>query len=91
MDFPYFLFHLLSLNKPLSSSGTAIDAQDIRPCQEDGVDSPYCDFAESYYNWGVFENAMKWSNMEPEYNTFQTYNMELSFAWSEVKVKQILD
>ena len=49
------------------------------------MDSPYCDFAESYYNWGVFENAMKWSNMEPEYNTFQTYNMELSFAWSEVK------
>ena len=73
-----FLFTLPTL------PGTAIDAQDIRPCVEDDEDSPYCDFAESYYNWGVFENAMKWANMEPEYNTFQTYNMELSFQWTEV-------
>ena len=54
-------------------------------CWLQGYDSPYCAFARDSFNYGVTENAMKWPQMEPQENNFNTYDIEQMFNWSQQK------
>lgn len=53
----------------------------ISECWVDGHDTPYCDFAQYNFNWGVSEYGMKWRDLEPEYDNLDTWVVDNVLNW----------
>ncbi|XP_059087514.1 anti-sigma-I factor RsgI6-like [Tigriopus californicus] len=65
--------------------GTALVADRISECWNNGGDNAYCSFARENFNFAVTENAMKWRLWEPEYDNFNSYGVENMLKWLEAK------
>ena len=59
-------------------------AYKISACWQAGSDDPYCTFARDNFNFALAENAMKWRNFEPQYDVYDTYNLDNMMDWVAV-------
>ena len=62
--------------------GTAIKANYISTCLEQGIDDQYCEFVKDNYNYVVVENAMKWPQWEPSRDEFRPESPDKALEWS---------
>ena len=70
----FFLFNITNL-------GTALATWKMSACWDAGYDDAYCSFARENFNYAVAENSMKWRGFEPEYNQFNTYEVDNLMDW----------
>ena len=63
--------------------GSALNANLIKKCVNQGSDDAYCAFARDNFNFVVLENAMKWESIEPQRGNFRFEAPDATLAWAD--------